>query len=150
MSEVSRGRAAEFIPEEFVFTFDFARYMPIELKWAKNHFELDGVNPDVAFSSSPDTQAWQSFWEKVDKLGIWDWHANYDDPGVLDGVSWELSMRYHERVIQSCGTNSFPGVTSEQCEYTPTFMEFMKAVTDLTRLNMGIFLTPRLPWEDIQ
>ena len=52
---------------------------------------------------------WQTFWNKIDLLGVWDWEKEYFDQDVMDGVQWELMIdkkgRQRRRIF---GSNKFP------------------------------------------
>ena len=52
---------------------------------------------------------WQTFWNKIDLLGVWNWEKEYFDQDVMDGVQWELMIdkkgRQRRRIF---GSNKFP------------------------------------------
>jgi len=52
---------------------------------------------------------WQTFWNKIDLLGVWNWKKEYFDQDVMDGVQWELMIdkkgRQRRRIF---GSNKFP------------------------------------------
>lgn len=73
---------------------------------------------------------WKTFWFVVEQLGVWTWRAEYENPNVLDGTSWELVMVDGSRRIRSSGSNAFPGGFDEQDENSP-FNQLLAAINML-------------------
>lgn len=53
-----------------------------------------------------------SFYDKFNELGIWNWVRNFDkladyEP-LPDGFSWKLSVNIKDKKIQSTGNNTYP------------------------------------------
>jgi hypothetical protein len=129
----------EVVPEELSFEVMFVASFPMGLQWVKDHFELRGLRQEVLFNPTPSAADWKRFWLKVEQLGVWVWDPRYDNFDILDGVAWELSMRYQGKAIHSEGTNSFPGIVKDAGEYTATYLEFLKALRTLAGLPTGLF-----------
>ena len=48
------------------------------------------------------------FWAAVDAAGVWYWAPAYDDPNVLDGTHWAVTLEYAGRRVESQGSNTYP------------------------------------------
>ena len=60
-TQVKRAQVKDLTPDEFLLAFQPARRIPVELRWADDHFELDGLQAGTVVTSSPDVQAWVRF-----------------------------------------------------------------------------------------
>jgi hypothetical protein len=69
---------------------------------------------------------WQRFWNKIDRLGVWDWEKEYFDQDVMDGVQWELMIdkkgRQRRRIF---GSNKFP----------KNFEALTNLINDISKMN---------------
>ena len=88
--------------------------------------QLDSVPWEVVV---PTDSAWRTFWDRVDGIGIWNWHEHYENPGIVDGTSWSITLERGARSVSSSGDNSYP--TGEPGEDEP-FHGLLDAVADLT------------------
>jgi hypothetical protein len=70
---------------------------------------------------SPVAVDWQAFWDELDKIGTWDWKANYREAGVVDGTGWSVEITYNGRELKSHGSNAYPS----------QFDNFLKAIQKL-------------------
>ena len=132
-------------------------YLPKRFKISVGGF-LDGSSYEIVYAGevlalyrriiqqepqplNPSPEAWQKFWGKLDQLGVWKWQKSYWNRDVLDGTQWEVDIRIGERWIKCDGSNSFPeedGSPSNDPSYTKTFNEFVKAVSELCGIELGI------------
>lgn len=76
----------------------------------------------------PTPRAWRRFRAALDRLGVWDWRAEYYTP-ACDGSSWAIKIRYADREIESSGSNGYPG--TEGADESEEFASFLTAVRDL-------------------
>jgi hypothetical protein len=140
MSAQSKNLAPqELVADELSFEVIFMPGRPMGLQWVKDHFELRGLREEVLFNPTPSVAAWKRFWRSVEKLGVWSWDPKYDNFDILDGVAWELSLRYQGKAVRSEGTNAFPGIVKDSGEYTATYSEFLKALRTLAGLPTQLF-----------
>jgi len=69
---------------------------------------------------------WQTFWNKIDLLGVWNWEKDYIDQGVLDGVQWELMIdkkgKRRRRIYRS---NKYP----------KNFEALTNLINDISKMN---------------
>ena len=69
---------------------------------------------------------WQTFWNKIDLLGVWNWEKDYIDQGVLDGVQWELMIdkkgKQRRRIY---GSNKYP----------KNFEALTNLINDISKMN---------------
>ena len=69
---------------------------------------------------------WQTFWNKIDLLGVWNWEKDYIDQGVLDGVQWELMIdkkgMQRRRIY---GSNKYP----------KNFEALTNLINDISKMN---------------
>ena len=83
---------------------------------------------------TPAPEQWREFRRSLDKLKVWQWRAEYPDPGVCDGTQWSLEIEFADRVLTSHGSNNFPsagGKPSRTPEVTKEFAAYQTAVTRL-------------------
>ena len=66
-----------------------------------------GESPEVK-RTTPSPHAWSRFWKRIGDLGVWAWSARYLNAEVMDGVSWELEIKRHERALKCFGYSAFP------------------------------------------
>jgi hypothetical protein len=81
-------------------------------------------------------QQWTAFREALDTIDVWQWQAEYPNPGVMDGSSWSVTITFHDGVVNSRGDNNYPGgegTSSFSPEQTPEFKRFLDAVRNLIR-----------------
>lgn len=86
---------------------------------------------------TPSPEAWQTFWYKLDLLGVWKWRKSYWNDEIMDGTQWEVDIRYGKKRVKSDGSNSYPledGSPSD--EPTKPFGEFEKAVAELCGIEI--------------
>ncbi|MGE5597926.1 MAG: hypothetical protein ACM3XS_00930 [Bacteroidota bacterium] len=76
----------------------------------------------------PAPKAWSRFRAALDRLGVWDWRAEYYTQ-ACDGTSWAVKIRYPDREIESSGSNGYPG--SGGADESEEFAELLTAVRDL-------------------
>ncbi|MDN5360926.1 MAG: hypothetical protein PWQ84_1989 [Thermotogaceae bacterium] len=50
----------------------------------------------------------EDFWQQIESIGVWDWQDKYEDPNVLDGFQWNLTLVHGEREKKIYGSNMFP------------------------------------------
>ena len=65
----------------------------------------------------------------------WRWHANYDDPDILDGTQWSLDLSDGWRGVRSFGSNAYPG--GKDLEHALPFQGFLDAVGVLLQQPFG-------------
>ena len=44
-------------------------------------------------------------------INIWRWRADYPNPGVADGLQWEIDLVYADRTVHAAGANNYPDDT---------------------------------------
>jgi hypothetical protein len=59
----------------------------------------------------PTPEQWRRFREALDAINVWRWRADYPNPGVADGLGWEIEAAYADRKVFAAGTNNFPDDT---------------------------------------
>ena len=85
----------------------------------------------------PSEEEWKKFWDKMDKIGIWEWIDNYtleDDLYTLDGSSWNLKIELGNKKVESSGSNYYPGENIEEIvpDQLESFKKFLNALRSLT------------------
>ena len=136
-------KSNEIIPKVFEFRYggsiDPNRFN-IEIENSKIVFAYDSF--PYGYSDNyiiPSEEEWKKFWEKMDKVGIWNWIENYDCPDlmVLDGTSWNLKIEVGDKKIESSGSNYYPGENIEEIvpDQSKSFKKFLNAIRLLTGLE---------------
>jgi hypothetical protein len=77
----------------------------------------------------PTENEWIDFWSTAERCGLWNWKSYYNDPGVLDGIQWEVQIGIGTRSVTSFGSNSYPGGTG--MAYSKSFSLFLRAIRKL-------------------
>ena len=75
---------------------------------AENMFLLQTTKPQII---KPGREQWQSFFNELNALRVWDWKGRYEEPNVKDGTVWSCIIVYEtqdRRVVVSSGSNLFP------------------------------------------
>ena len=103
-----------------------------------DHLLYESIHGDCSSTRSrktrPAAEDWLSFWQELDRLEVWDWQAEYANPGVCDGTQWEVGIQYGEQRVHSVGDNSNPradGSSNRSPEPTQCFRGFCRAVSRL-------------------
>jgi|GEM_PF-2129744 len=81
----------------------------------------------------PDQNRWGAFRDELDRLGVWDWHPEYGQPGP-DIIRWELSLDWKYQRMNVRGWDCYPesdGSPSDSPEYTRTFRRFLDSLDSL-------------------
>ena len=84
---------------------------------------------------SPGPEQWEAFWRTVDAADVWNWRAEYQDPGICDGTHWSLSLRYRGRTIRSQGSNAYPGAEGPEVPPQSSFEAWLEALRQLTGIR---------------
>ena len=89
----------------------------------------------------PSEEEWKKFWDKMDKIGIWNWIESYSpqDVEVLDGLSWNLKIELGNRKFESSGSNAYPGENVEESVHpnqSKSFKKFLNAFKSLTGIQI--------------
>ena len=80
---------------------------------------------------TPAPEDWVTFWDALDRAGIWQWNARYETEGVVDGTYWHLVAEHEGRRVESSGANGYPG--SPGADPGRAFTTFCRAVSRLSR-----------------
>ena len=75
----------------------------------------------------PNPSQWNSFWQELDELGVWDWNLHYD-LCCLDGTRWRVKIVYRDLELESSGENDYPD----------NFLEFWEALEELLNRDLKL------------
>ena len=84
----------------------------------------------------PSPARWRALRQTLDRLSVWSWNAEYLNPHVRDGTSWEFECEWGDRAIRTGGSNAFPSdpdprkATHSQNE-SRRFDAFLRAISQL-------------------
>jgi hypothetical protein len=89
----------------------------------------------------PSEEEWMKFWDKMDKIGIWNWIESYypQDVMVLDGTNWTLKIKLGNKKFESSGSNAYPGENVGEIidvDKSKSFKKFLNALTSLTGIKI--------------
>ena len=93
---------------------------------------IDDVTTEDLISAT--REDWEAFRSEIDAIGIWNWHAHYDNSDILDGNQWEVRIKWGSRSCKIYGSNNYPnedGTPSQTDGRTDTFSRFLHAVMRL-------------------
>jgi hypothetical protein len=83
---------------------------------------------------TPTAAQWRDFRKALDDLNVWQWRADYPNPGVTDGTQWSLDIAYADRSRTSHGDNNYPdaaGKPNGSYDSTKTFKRYLAAIKKL-------------------
>ena len=89
----------------------------------------------------PSEEEWMKFWDKMNKIGIWNWIKSYypKDVEVLDGTRWTLKIELGDKKFESSGTNAYPGENIGEIidlDKSKSFKKFLNALKSLTSIQI--------------
>ena len=134
-------KSNEIIPKVFEFRnggsvdpFSFN----IKIENGRIVFALDSFPPgynDKYFI--PSEEEWKKFWDKMDKIGIWEWIEDYTDKDIMymeDGSSWNLKIELGDKKVESSGLTYYPGENVKEIVpyQSESFKKFLNALRSLT------------------
>ena len=83
----------------------------------------------------PTDSQWESFWVAMDDIRLWEWDAKYNNPYVLDGGAYSLSVCLDNREVKSRGSNAGPVIIDGRLqatdEWSPLVREFRSHLLEL-------------------
>ena len=91
--------------------------------------------PNPAWLVEPTAEQWRAFRRALDKINVWQWQADYPNPGVCDGTGWSFEVAYSDHALDSGGDNNYPdaqGDPTNSPEGTKTFKRWRGAIRKLT------------------
>jgi len=79
----------------------------------------------------PEFEDWMIFWNKINKLDVWDWKEDYCYKGgdYLNGLIWHLEIEYNDKKVCCRGHNCFPPYNINR--QTKIFVKMIEAFIDL-------------------
>lgn len=102
-----------------------------ELLW--KHL-TQGFEPHRAKAVVPADGDWRAFGDALDRLGAWDWPAEFKLPEgemVLDGTHWSAEIEWGDQRLLTGGTNAYPPGGQVDDAESHDFCEFCGAVSRL-------------------
>ena len=83
-----------------------------ELKvWVEDeelHFSRKSSGYDLFDDDTISPISVKDFTDRLDRIDIPSWNKKYEDPTVLDGESWDVTLETSEEKIKKSGENAFP------------------------------------------
>ena len=83
-----------------------------ELKvWVEDeelHFSRKSSGYDLFDDDTVSPISVKDFIDRLDRIDIPSWNKKYEDPTVLDGESWDVTLETSEEKIKKGGENAFP------------------------------------------
>ena len=83
----------------------------------------------------PTDEQWRAFRHALDKINVWQWQADYPNPGVCDGTHWSFEVAYSDHALETGGANNYPDAQGDPTNSplaTKTFTRLRGAITKLT------------------
>jgi len=105
--------------------------MALSERWRSAPAEL----PGPAWLVEPTVEQWRAFRRALDKINVWQWQADYPNPGVCDGTGWSFEVAYSDHALETGGDNNYPdaqGDPTNSPQGTKTFDRLLRAITKLT------------------
>ena len=77
----------------------------------------------------------------MDKIGLWNWQESYIPQNmiVLDGYHWNLRIELGDNIIESSGSNAYPGEDIGEIvdmDKSKSFKQLLNAVKKLTGVEI--------------
>jgi hypothetical protein len=77
-------------------------------------------------------EAMALFISRLNEINILGWKNKYDSFFVLDGVQWQIWIKYNSTKKKKIyGSNEYPGSYPHSCERTSQFDEFLEIIKHL-------------------
>lgn len=113
-------------------------YLPTFLNYEDGVFSTGALENDKTIV--PTQEKWMKFWEKLERIGVWDWAEHYTpDFMYLDVVSLYLRIQLGYKKIECSGSNAYPDKDGEMDEIKFTFRRLLLAINKLTgKKTVGI------------
>jgi hypothetical protein len=95
--------------------------------------ELQGTKKKQT-RATPSPEQWRQFRAELDALNVWRWRAKYPNPGVADGLRWDVDLTYADRSLHVEADSNFPddaGQPTGSAAPTTAFQRFRAAVQRL-------------------
>jgi hypothetical protein len=73
-------------------------------------YRYETPGPDGAETAriAPSPVQWDRFWSAVERLGVWEWEAEYSRRPPPDSMTWELELAHDGRRVRSRGHGEGP------------------------------------------
>jgi hypothetical protein len=131
---------SEMIPKSFYISiWSYSEGYALRRKWGALHYYrfaiMNGKDLVETKKIVPSLQQWQTFWDKVNELEIWDWKPNYPNPGFLGSEKWEIDINAGRRRIVSRGEGNYPkqnaSLSNTEFGRSRAFLDLIVAVRNL-------------------
>lgn len=83
----------------------------------------------------PSKKDWESFWEKIEEIGIWDLEESYNRCILTERYKWEIDISFNNKIIESKGTNLDPTLYIGN-KLISILDKFLDAINDLTGIQL--------------
>jgi hypothetical protein len=77
-----------------------------ELRWRDCYGEAWNSLP------TPTPLQWKAFWFLLEQSGARNWDTDYSNPNILDGIGWDFKLAAPGLLIETSGSNAYPGSDS--------------------------------------
>ena len=104
----------------------------LSLQKSSAWLQFQGKEGTVTITPSP--AAWEAFWQRMEKVKVWDWQPRYVNPHVMDGLTWTVKLVHGDQRVSVVGINSYPGdgdVRQELDQPGKVYNDYLKAVAEL-------------------
>lgn len=61
---------------------------------------------------TPTPLQWKAFWFLLEQSGVRKWEMSYSNPNIEDGIGWGFKLTSPGLLIESSGSNAYPGSDS--------------------------------------
>lgn len=126
MREVKRDKP-KAVPTQLIITIGGFAGPRHEVRLQRGRLQYQYRTDDGQETVTPSAEAWADFWAELDRIKIWSWREQYDDPRIMDGTQWSVAISDGARSIKSVGSNRYPR----------RFQEWLQAVRALTGRPFG-------------
>jgi hypothetical protein len=77
------------------------------------------------------------FKSELERLEVLSWEKEYFNPGVCDGTQWDLEYNIDGKRGKKFGSNAYPGQSEWESSFSPTFIDFLRALNSLIGEEKG-------------
>ena len=106
-----------------------------DVRWHRGKLRYRSHEAPSEVPIVPSGVDWESFWTAMDRIGVWNWQARYNDRETLDGTQWSIDISKGSRSVRCFGSNAYPG--GKDLQHARPFQEFLAAVRALVRQPFG-------------
>ena len=95
------------------------------------------LGPPKSYVVNLEESALSLFKSELERLEVLSWEKEHFNPGVCDGTQWDLEYNIDGKRGKKFGSNAYPGQPEWDISFSPTFIDFLRALNSLIGEEKG-------------